>query len=200
MARPLELWFDFASTYSYPAAMRIEALCAHAGLELVWRPFLLGPIFKARGYATSPFATDPLRGTYMLRDLERLCEKFGLPWRRPTVFPQRSITVGRVACALLEHPSCGAFVRGAFTAEFGEGLDLNERATLELVLTRLELDPQTWLARAEAQVVKDQLRAFSDEAARRGVFGAPNLFVGEELFFGQDRLEDGIAWALASRP
>jgi 2-hydroxychromene-2-carboxylate isomerase len=195
MTQPLELWFDFASTYSYVAAMRAEQLCAEAGVGLVWRPFLLGPIFQARGYSTSPFATDPLRGNYMLRDLERLCQKHGLPWRKPTVFPQRSITVGRVACALLEHPKCGAFVRGAFTAEFGEGLDLNERSTLETVLRRLELDPHEWLARAESPDIKAQLRTFSDEAARRSVFGAPNLFVGDELFFGQDRLEDAIAWA-----
>jgi 2-hydroxychromene-2-carboxylate isomerase len=200
MRPPLQFWFDFASPYSYVGALRVEALCAAAALPFVWRPFLLGPLFQAQGFATSPFNTQPARKAYMWRDLERLCEKYALPaFQAPPVFPQRSVLVGRLGCALLEHPRCGDFVRAAFTAEFHEGLDLNEPAVLGGVLERLGLEPAAWLAKAESPELKAQLRAFTDEAAQRGLFGAPNLFVGDELFFGQDRLEDGLAWASAQR-
>ena len=95
--QPLEFWFEFASTYSYPAAMRIEALGARAGVAIAWRPFLLGPIFQAQGWNDSPFNLYPAKGRYMWRDLERLCEKHGLPYARPTIFPQRSILAARLA-------------------------------------------------------------------------------------------------------
>jgi 2-hydroxychromene-2-carboxylate isomerase len=198
MHPPLEFWFDFASPYSHVGALRVEASCAAAGLPFVWRPFLLGPIFQAQGFATSPFNTQPARKAYMWRDLERLCVKYGLPaFKAPAVFPQRSVLVNRLGCALLGHPRCGDFVRAAFTAEFSAGLDLNEAPVLARVLGQLGLEAAPWLEKAESPEVKAQLRSFTDEAGRRGVFGAPNLFMGDELFFGQDRLEDAIAWARA---
>src|SRR4051812_41620286 len=87
----LQFWFDFGSTYSYVAAMRIEQECARAGVGVEYKPFLLGPIFsELLGIKDSPFNAQPVRGRYMWRDLERLCEKYALPWRRPTVFPRRA--------------------------------------------------------------------------------------------------------------
>ena len=95
----LDFWFDFASTYSYPAAVRIGPLAAEAGVEVRFRPFLLGPIFKAQGWDTSPFNLYPAKGRNMWRDLERLCEDTGLPFRRPEPFPQNSLLAARVALA-----------------------------------------------------------------------------------------------------
>jgi 2-hydroxychromene-2-carboxylate isomerase len=98
MAAPvLDFWFDFASTYSYPAAMRIRPLAVQAGVEVRFRPFLLGPIFKAQGWTTSPFNLYPEKGRHMWRDLERLCEEMGLPFRRPDPFPQNSLLAARTA-------------------------------------------------------------------------------------------------------
>src|SRR5207248_3319559 len=95
----MEFWFEFASTYSYVAAMRIEGECERAGVELAWKPFLLGPIFTEQlGIHDSPFNVNPLRGRYMWRDVERLCAKYALPWRRPSVFPRNSVLAARVAC------------------------------------------------------------------------------------------------------
>src|SRR5262245_52497375 len=93
----LDFWYEFASTYSYPAAMRIERLTAKTGVEIAWRPFLLGPIFKAQGWDNSPFNLYPARGRYMWRDLERICAAEGLVFRRPDPFPQWSLTAARVA-------------------------------------------------------------------------------------------------------
>src|ERR671938_215080 len=103
----MQFWFDFASTYSYVAALRVGEMCRRAGVELEYRPFLLGPIFnELLGIKDSPFNVQPVRGRYMWRDLERLCEKHGLPWRRPSVFPRHSVLPARVACAA--GPSIGA--------------------------------------------------------------------------------------------
>lgn len=192
----LDFWFDFASSYSYIASQRVEALCKEAGVKLRWRPFLLGPIFTSQlGIKDSPFNTQPVRGRYMWRDVERLCEKYGLPFKRPEAFPQRSVLAARVACVALEKPWCADFIRGVFRAEFGEGRDIATHAVLGDVLSSIGVDPAKVFPEAELDPVKRQLRAFTDEATALGVFGAPNAVVGTELFFGQDRLEDAIAWA-----
>ena len=97
MANVLDFWFDFASTYSYPAAMRIRPLAREAGVTVRFGPFLLGPIFKAQGWDTSPFNLYPAKGRHMWRDLERLCADLSLPFRRPAPFPQNSLHAARVA-------------------------------------------------------------------------------------------------------
>lgn len=185
----MEFWFDFASTYSYVAAMRVGAECARAGVPLAYRPFLLGPIFtELLGIRDSPFNVQEVRGRYMWRDLERLCEKHGLPWQRPSVFPRNSLLAARVACAL-NGDARAAFVKAAFSANFAEDRDIAAPDVL------LPLAGAEALERAQSADIKAQLRANTDEARRSGIFGAPDFTVGSELFFGQDRLEDAIAWA-----
>jgi len=184
----LQFWFEPASTYSYVAAMRIEEECARAGVTLEWKPFLLGPIFAAQqGIKDSPFNVNPVRGRYMWRDLERLCAKYGLPWRKPSVFPRNTVLAARVCCAA----PTGEVVRAIYRANFAEDLDIANA----VVLARI-VGPEP-VGRALSPAVKAQLRANTDEAVRLGIFGAPNFLVGGELFFGQDRLEDALAWAQA---
>jgi 2-hydroxychromene-2-carboxylate isomerase len=195
-APPLEFWFEFASTYSYPAAMRIEALAARAGVALAWRPFLLGPIFQAQGWNDSPFNLYPAKGRYMWRDLERLCAKHGLPYARPTIFPQRSILAARLALAAIEAPWLPALVRGIYVANFAQGADISDALTLGRVLAGLGQEARTWLDRAQSQAAKDALRANTDRAQALGIFGAPTFVACGELFWGGDRLEDALAWQL----
>lgn len=107
----LEFWFDFASGYSYIAAMQIEAMCSAVDVKLVWKPFLLGPIFALQGWNDSHFNLNPRRGAYMWRDLERLCGKFGQPFRRPAVFPRNSTLAARVASSIVDEPWAGEFIR-----------------------------------------------------------------------------------------
>ena len=184
----LQFWFEPASTYSYVAAMRIEEECVRAGVTLEWKPFLLGPIFAAQqGIKVSPFNVNPVRGRYMWRDLERLCAKYGLPWRKPSVFPRNTVLAARVCCAA----PTGEVVRAIYRANFAEDLDIANA----VVLARI-VGPEP-VGRALSPAVKAQLRANTDEAVRLGIFGAPNFLVGGELFFGQDRLEDALAWAQA---
>jgi 2-hydroxychromene-2-carboxylate isomerase len=191
----IDFWFEFASTYSYPAAMRVEALCRDAGVTMRWRPFLLGPIFAAQGWRDSPFNLYPIKGAYMWRDLERICSAQGLRLRRPTTFPRNGLLAARVACLAAEAPWCPAFVRGVYIANFAEDRDIADPAVLAFILDRLGQSADAVLAAAAAGEIKDRLRAQTDEAIRRGIFGAPSMTVGDELFWGNDRLETAIAWA-----
>jgi 2-hydroxychromene-2-carboxylate isomerase len=196
MAAPLQFWFDLASTYSYVAALRIEQACASTSVPLVWKPFLLGPIFSQQlGIRDSPFNANPVRGRYMWRDLERLCAKYGLSWRRPSVFPRNSVLAARVACAGTTEGWGPQFVRAAFRANFAEDRDIAEPATLSGLLAGLGVEAGPALERAVSPEVRAQLRANTAEAMQIGIFGAPFFVVSLELFFGQDRLEDAVGWA-----
>lgn len=107
----IAFWFDFGSNYSYLSAMRIEQAAAGPGLRVVWRPFLLGPIFQSLGWSTSPFVLQKEKGAYVWRDMERQCAKHGLPWRRPSTFPRSAVLPMRVAAAHAEQPWVGAYCR-----------------------------------------------------------------------------------------
>ncbi len=194
---PIDFWFDFASTYSYVAAERIGEVAGRAGVPVAWRPFLLGPIFgEQQGIKDSPFNVYPVRGRYMWRDLERLCEKHRLPWRRPSAFPRSGVLAARIGCVAGDAPWAPAFFRAVFRANFAEDRDIGDPAVIRAALGGLGQDPEPLVARASSPEAKQALRDRTAEAARLGVFGAPNFVVGGELFFGQDRLEDAVAWAL----
>ncbi|ADO69160.1 2-hydroxychromene-2-carboxylate isomerase [Stigmatella aurantiaca] len=194
MQGEIEFWFDFASTYSYVAAMRIEEASARVGARVLWRPFLLGPIFEAQqGIKDSPFNVNPARGLYMWRDLERLCAKYRLPWRRPSVFPQNSTLASRIAAVATEESWGPDYVRAVFRANFAEARDIAARRVVESLLAQVGADPQAVFARAELSENKPRLRELTTQAVRLGIFGAPNFIVNGELFFGQDRLEDALA-------
>lgn len=197
MQPSLDFWFEFASTYSYPAASRIEALCRASGVLLRWRPFLLGPIFAAQGWNDSPFNIYPIKGRYMWRDLQRLCDGYGLPLQRPTTFPRNGLLAARVACAGAGTVWQAAFVRAVYHANFAADRDIGDAAVLGRILTELDQSPGAILAAAQSSEIKQHLRAQTDEAIRRGIFGAPSCTVGEELFWGNDRLEAAIAFAVA---
>jgi len=194
-----EFWYEFASTYSYPAAMRAASLAKARAVELTWRPFLLGPIFVANGWRDSPFNIYPAKGRYMWRDLERICDALDLPLRRPDPFPQNSLLAARVALTL-DGEERVEFSRRVYAAEFGEGLPIADRATLAILLAKLGLDPGGVFARAEDGANKARLKAESARAAELGIIGAPCLVTEDgEVFWGNDRLEQGLDWAASQR-
>ena len=191
----LDFWYEFASTYSYPAAMRIGKLAAARGVDVQWRPLLLGPIFADQGWRNSPFNIYPAKGAYMWRDLERICAREGLPFLRPDPFPQHSLLAARVAAAL-EGDARARFSRAVYEAEFGRGSPIDDPEVIAGLLNELALPTET-LERASADGVKSGLKASVDEARRLGIFGAPS-FVTEDgdLFWGDDRLEAALDWAV----
>jgi 2-hydroxychromene-2-carboxylate isomerase len=196
----LDFWFDFASTYSYPAAMRVGPLAAQAGVEVRFRPFLLGPIFKAQGWTTSPFNLYPAKGRHMWRDLERLCAELHLPFQRPDPFPQNSLLAARVAVAGLDHDWGEDFCRAVFRAQFGDGRRIDDPAVITDVLATLKADPQATLSAAQSDEIKSRLRSETGAAQALGLFGAPTFVTADgELFWGNDRLEHALRWAKGLR-
>lgn len=196
MAPTLDFWFEFASTYSYPAAMRIAPLAAASGVNVRWRPFLLGPIFKTQGWDNSPFNLYPAKGRYMWRDLQRICEALSLPFVQPSVFPQNTVLAARVAMVGLAQDWGEDFCRAVYAAEFGEGRNIGEPGRIAAVLRLIGQDAEAVLQQAQADAIKSALRAQTEEAQRLGIFGAPSFATADgELFWGNDRLEAAIEWA-----
>lgn len=192
----LLFWYEFGSTYSYPSAMRIEALARSAGVEVAWRPFLLGPIFKAFGWNDSPFNIYAAKGRYMWRDLTRVCEADGLPLKLPPLrFPQNGLKAARLAFAGEQGGWTPAFTRAVFMANYAEQKDIADDATLRDILEALGVDADAALAAANAPETKEALRLQNEDAVALGLFGAPSFTVGDELFWGNDRLEAALAWA-----
>ena len=195
-SRPIiELWFEFASTYSYPAAMRVEQLAAQQGCSVTYKPFLLGPIFRAQGWDNSPFNLYPQKGRYMWRDLARICDELALPLQQPSQFPRNGLLPARVACAAQDEHFLPAFVRNIYTANFAHDQEISEPDVVRRCLQELVPDPEHWLQRAEAPEVKARLRGNTERAQAVGIFGAPSFAVGDELFWGNDRLEHALRWA-----
>ncbi|MEL6206051.1 MAG: 2-hydroxychromene-2-carboxylate isomerase [Pseudomonadota bacterium] len=192
----LEIWFEFASTYSYLTVCRAEPLLKDAGVEFVWRPFLLGPIFRDKGMDTSPFVLDPVKGDYMWRDLERRAARYGLSFARPASFPMNGLSAARIMTAALDEEWCGDFACAVFRAQFVEGMNIADPEVLRQALKTTGIDPEPWLHQATLAPTKARLRTLTDQARAHGIFGAPSFLVGGELFWGDDRLDDAIAWAV----
>jgi 2-hydroxychromene-2-carboxylate isomerase len=193
-------WYEFASTYSYLAAMRIDAEAERAGVAVEWRPFLLGPIFKSQGWATSPFNLYPAKGHYMERDIGRIAAARGLSFRMPANFPANGLKAARLAIAAQNFGGTPAFTRAVFGAAFGQGLDIADDDVLTTCLTAAGLDPEVLWASSRDGVVKAALRGNTEEAQAIGIFGAPSLTTDDgELFWGDDRLEQALCWALEPR-
>lgn len=196
MAQPrIEFWYEFASSYSYLSVMRIEALAAQAGVAVDWRPFLLGPVFLAMGWNDSPFNIYPPKGRYMWRDLARLADKYDLPFRMPSRFPRNGLLAARVALLGAQDEWVAPFSRAVMTANFAEDREIGDAAVIAELLGGLGLDAARLIEDAQSDANKLALRRQTEQAAELGLFGAPSFRVGDELFWGNDRLEDALVWA-----
>lgn len=194
--RRLQIWYDFASTYTYLSVSRVAELAAVADIDLEWKPFLLGPIFRNQGWNDSPFNVYPSKGAYMWRDMERLCALYRLPWRRPSTFPRNSVLASRVMLALPDEDSRGAFTRAVFRANFTDDAEIADPAVIGVILSEMGQPADELLQTAASPAVKEALRQRTDEAARLGIFGAPTFVTEDgELFWGNDRLEQAMVWS-----
>jgi 2-hydroxychromene-2-carboxylate isomerase len=191
----IDFFYEFASSYSYITALRIAPVAKAAGVTVRWRPFLLGPIFKAQGWDTSPFNLYPAKGRYMVRDCERQCGELGLAFRLPDPFPQNTLLAARVALVGLEEGWGKDFSRAVYRAEFAEGRNIGDPAVVAQIVGALGHDSTAALARAQSDEIKGKLRAETEEAQRLGIFGAPNFVTRGELFWGNDRLEQAMEFA-----
>jgi 2-hydroxychromene-2-carboxylate isomerase len=196
----LEFWFEFASTYSYPAALRVEELASQHGCSVRFQPFLLGPIFRAQGWQDSPFNLFPTKSRYMWRDLERICAELGLRWQKPSQFPRNGLLAARLVCAAGDSVWLPELVRRVYTANFADDQDIAQPEVLRACLNGLASDPDALLAAAQEDAIKARLRKNTERAVELGIFGAPMCVVGQELFWGNDRLETAARWASRASP
>ncbi len=196
MPGKLEFWFEYASTYSYLAAERIEALARERGVTILWKPFLLGPIFQQQGWTTSPFNIYPAKGKNMWRDMERLTQKFDLPFDCSTEsLPRNSLLAARVGVLGAGEPWVPEYTRQVYRASFGRDQDIARPEVISEILTGLSLDAPTVLEIAQSAENKDALKRQTGQAMEKGIFGAPSFTVGDELFWGHDRMIDALDWA-----
>lgn len=194
----IELWFEFGSNYSYLSVMRIEDEARRHGVRIAWKPFLLGPIFRALGMENSPFVLQKEKGAYMQQDMARLCRKYGLPaWVKPSVFPRLCVLPLRIVLLGAGEAWVGGFSRKVMELNFALDQDINHPQQMAPILTGLGLPSAAILEEAQSEPIKLRLRRQTDEALARGIFGAPTFFVGTEMFWGNDRLDDALAFAAA---
>ncbi|MGL4316285.1 MAG: 2-hydroxychromene-2-carboxylate isomerase [Pseudomonas sp.] len=189
MSKSVEFYFDFGSPATYLAWTQLPALCAELGAELIYKPMLLGGVFQATGNA-SP-VTIPSKGRFMIQDLQRFARRYQVPMQFNPHFPINTLGLmrGAVAVQLRMPERFDAFVTTIFRALWVDGQNLGDLAVLSKVLAEAGFEPQALLALTTEAEVKEALKTTTEEAVKRGVFGAPSMFVGNELFFGQDRLD-----------
>lgn len=196
MQKTAEFFFDVGSPAAYLAWTQMPALCAHAGAQLVYRPMLLGGVFQATGNA-SPMMV-PAKGRYMTTDLGRFAQRYGVPFRLNPHFPINTLSLMRAVVGVqLRHPErLESFLAVIYPAMWAHGANLNDPATTAALLAQAGFDPAAIFALTNDADIKAALKANTEEAVARGVFGAPTVFVGDAMFFGQDRL-DFVREALA---
>jgi len=186
MAR-LEYFFDYVSPFSYLADSQVPALVERTGAELVYRPFLLGGVMKSSG--NSPPFSVPAKGAYVARDTQRWAERYGVALNANPYFPINTVRPMRAALVLLEEGGFAEFHAAMFPAMWVEAQNVGDADVLRVVLEKLGLDAAHVIERCADPAIKDALRKNTDEAVERGAFGAPTFFVGDEMFFGNDRLD-----------
>ena len=183
----VEYFFDYVSPFAYLADTQLPGLAQRTGAEIVHRPFFLGGVMQAT--KNSPPITVPNKGRYMFVEIQRWAKRYGVPANPNPHFPVNTLTAMRVAVAALGEPRFGDLHRALFRAVWVDGKNLADEAVLEATVAAAGLDAAALLARAKEQAAKDALRRNTEEAVERGAFGAPTFFVGDEMFWGNDRLD-----------
>lgn len=190
----IEFWLEYASTYSYLSVARIGRLADERGFEIDWQPFWLYPVREQLGLP-APFPEGSPRERYMWRDLERRAKLLGLPYHRPEVYPFNSVPVGRIALIAAREGWCRGFTEAAFRLHWTEGVLMPTAENIAAALASAGQDAIRIQALACSPEVKESFKEQANRALERGIFGSPSFVVGNELFWGDDRLEEAIALA-----
>ena len=194
MPHPIEFYFDFSSPYGYAASRKIEDIATAHGRELVWRPFLLGAVFKVTG--GKPLVDVPMKSDYAKRDFARSAAFFGMPYRQPSKFPANGLLSSRIFYWLegQDREKAAAFAKATYHAYFVDDQDITEPSAMQPILSKLVADPAAALGGSQDVAIKDRLRVVNEEAIARGVFGSPFFFIDQEPFWGADRLPMIEVW------
>jgi len=187
--KTFEFWFDFGSPAAYLASTQIAGIEAATAARAVWRPMLLGGVFQATGNH-SP-ATIAAKGRYIFDDFARFARRYGVPLQRNPHFPINTLLLmrGAVGVQARDPTRFADYCAAMFQAIWVQALDMNDPAVIGQALHRAGFDPQALLALTQEPEVKAALKAATEEAVARGVFGAPTFFAGDQMFWGQDRID-----------
>ena len=183
----IEFFWDPVSPYTYLASTQLPTLAREAGVALVYRPFFLGGVMQTTG--NRPPATVASKGRYMMADLQMWAHAYKVPLTPPKPFPAKTILALRAGLVAEQHGDGERYAQAIMRAYWGQGRDISDPAVVSAVLSELGLDAPAILALTEQDAIKAALKANTEEAVARGAFGAPSLFVGEQLFWGNDRLD-----------
>ena len=194
MPEPIEFYFDFASPYGYLASHRIDALAERFGRAAAWKPFMLGAAFKATG--SRPLVQTPLKDAYAERDLARAARRLKVPFQLPAGFPHATLAPARAYYRLADTDAAAAkdFARAAYHAYFAEGRDISRPEVTAEIAAGCGAEPEALLRAIQEPAIKARLKAVTDTALERGVFGSPFVFVDDEPFWGNDRLDEVEVW------
>lgn len=191
--KPIQFWFSIGSTYSYLTVMRLDTVAQETGTVFEYRPFSVRAIMREMN--NIPFAEKPVKMHYMWRDIERRAERYGMASAVPAPYPLAGFDLANlVAIVGREEGWCRDYVKATYRRWFQDGLAAGEEPNLSDSLTEIGQDPARVLARADSQDTENAYHAATDEARALGIFGSPTFVVGSELFWGDDRLEDAVAW------
>ncbi|MEN0107375.1 MAG: 2-hydroxychromene-2-carboxylate isomerase [Pseudomonas sp.] len=193
MSKTLEFFFDVGSPTTYLAWTQLPKIAADAGVEITWKPMLLGGVFKATGNQ-SPIAI-PAKAQYTIADMQRFATRYGVPLSFNRFFPINTLLLMRGAAGYLGTANFHPYLQAVFTALWVEQKNLGDPAVVAQVLSAAGLDPQEFERLINDEAVKQRLKDITEDAIKRGAFGAPIFFVDGEMHFGQDRL-DFVAEAL----
>ena len=189
MTQTVDFYFDFGSPAAYLAWTQLPQICADTGAQLVWKPMLLGGVFQATGNRAP--MTVPLKGSYLFVDLARFARRYGVALNFNPNFPINTLTLMRAAVGLQlrQDTRFEGYCAAMFRSIWVDAQNMNDPGTVASVLTQAGFDPAALLALSVEPAVKEQLKAVTEAAVQRGVFGAPTFFVAEQMFWGQDRLD-----------
>jgi 2-hydroxychromene-2-carboxylate isomerase len=191
----IEFWVEYASTYSWLSVARLGKLADAAGVQVDWQPFWLFPVRQEHGLPM-PFPDGSARERYMWRDLERRAKALGVAYRKPEVYPFKSMETARIAFVAAREGWCREFTETAFRLHWAEGVLMPTTANLALALEAAGQDVARVVAAASSEEVKEAFKKQTTRALERGIFGAPSFVVGSELFWGDDRLEAALECAM----
>jgi 2-hydroxychromene-2-carboxylate isomerase len=193
MAENIDFWFSIGSTYTYLTVMRIETVAQRSGVNFRWRPFDVRAVMAAMD--NIPFSTKPIKARYMWRDVERRALMYGVPWSGVPPYPLKHLTfVNRIALIGSKEGWCSDYARAAYRRWFGEKCDVSVEPDLSKCLRDIGQDPNRVLTLAASDEWKTALQVETNAASALGIFGAPTFAIGEEIFWGDDRLDDAIVW------
>jgi 2-hydroxychromene-2-carboxylate isomerase len=199
MARELDFFFFYGSTYTYLSVMRVANLASAADLTVRWRPFNVRQIMIETN--NIPFGGKPAKAAYMWRDIARRAAGHRVAFPKPPVYPvDPDLVANLVGVVAAEQGWCPEYTKASYEAWFLQDKGLGIGNNVAEVLESLGKDPSEILALANSDATRSKFDEETDVARRLGIFGSPTFAVGEEIFWGDDRLEDALEWTAAALP